>query len=560
MQTVDLSDACARIQCISLQDWVTQGELIFKTWSILKLSFTEYLKVASIATPRARNCNNTLKEVDERPFSRQQATVHELLSKPPTPPTNGSGLVPASDVSAIVSSHSNGEPFDADNSPSQSAPKNHAHAVSQAVEKNPTPTITKSGCKVKLRRHQRAFENARLNVSRRRHELQKTERSALVKALSNRIAEFPPARASGDVSHRKKHGVFRIAAHLEAFMGAMFITEKYIEFQRQLDSEIKRQQAEKESKVRKGKPKNVYPEFAEHIGILNHKSIPSITKLGKPLLNIWKTFADYRGIFLVLDQYSTLSELSEEDVKRLKRLVIDNSSVAKVASNSSKLVETANNGYRKLADTLWEKKRMALSIASISEIMEGGDYETDDTGEDGSDCRETEPQLNEREPNQGKADNFTPGRFTSTTHFETATPRNLPQSHDMYLSPKSPVRGLQLSGEDRSNLTGTANQSGETCIATGEDRPTPHSISPANNVPAGGSSDNEVFRGDELNKYSIMLQGHNHAFMTDVFSQPFSGNHDPFMTDVFSQPFSGDREDFMTDVFSQHFSGDYDDS
>jgi len=137
-------------------------------------------------------------------------------------------------------------------------------------------------------------------------------------------------------------------------------------------------------------------------------------------------------------------------------------------------------------------------------------------------------------------------------------PRNLPQSHDMYLSPKSPVPGPQLSRWECSNLTGTANQNGETCIATGEDGPTPHSTSPTNNIPAGHSSDNEVFRENELNKYSAMLQGHNHAFMTDVFSQPFSGNHDPFMTDVFSQPFGDDSEDFMTDVFSQPFSGNHD--
>jgi len=73
----------------------------------------------------------------------------------------------------------------------------------------------------------RAFRNVLYNVQNRYVILEKSD---IVEALSRRLGEYPAARAGGDVAQRARHHLDRIIRYLNAFLGAIHITERYNKF------------------------------------------------------------------------------------------------------------------------------------------------------------------------------------------------------------------------------------------------------------------------------------------------------------------------------------------
>lgn len=183
----------------------------------------------------------------------------------------------------------------------------------------------------KLTPDERAFRHVCSNAKRHRKLLESGE-LRIIKGFCERVAEFPPARASGDINHTKKNEPSKLFGHLEGFFGAMYISEGYKEFQK----------ASKGSG--KGRPKHCFLEYAEHRGIRNHKGLPSIIRLGTSLLGIWKHFKGYRGIFLLLDRSATLRALSTEDTARLKEHITKDKSIRAIVARMSASIVIAGMG------------------------------------------------------------------------------------------------------------------------------------------------------------------------------------------------------------------------
>ncbi|RMZ82264.1 hypothetical protein DV738_g1847, partial [Chaetothyriales sp. CBS 135597] len=181
---------------------------------------------------------------------------------------------------------------------------------------------------------------------------------SIVKGLLQRLAEFPPARAGGDICPHNNGSLSKVSKYLEAFFGSMKIYEEYNRFQ-------------KHSKTPgRGRPKHRYEEYAESKGILAAENVRNIVKLGANLANLWITFAGYRGIFFLLDQPATLRSLSPQDARIFRQLVNKNKAVSEVAKRYNREVEKARDVYEKTTEALWEKDKINTVAEDITKVWD----------------------------------------------------------------------------------------------------------------------------------------------------------------------------------------------
>ncbi len=243
--SVDLRDACCRLTHVAVEDWNNNSHIIIETWKVLNILCTRFPNVTKGSLTR---------QEDHIITSPPQA-----VSQP-----NDSGCRATSLSSHVTPTCvSNTQPWPT------------PYGFTPVPGKGFNSTASKSCPQISCR--QRALKNIGENAQKRQKLL---EASDVRTTLSQRVTKYPPARASGDVARAKRHGLDRSMFFLEGFFGAMYITEKYREFQ---TAELQRRGERK-----RGKPKSVYDEFATYLGV-SGVNFPPITKLGDSLLAIWKS-------------------------------------------------------------------------------------------------------------------------------------------------------------------------------------------------------------------------------------------------------------------------------
>ncbi|KAK7889944.1 hypothetical protein LTR67_008408 [Exophiala xenobiotica] len=264
---------------------------------------------------------------------------------------------------------------------------------------------------------QRALKNIRYNAQNRQKLLEESDVTA---TLFQRITKYPPARASGDVARAKRHGLDRSMFFLEGFFGAMYITEKYREFQ---TAELQRR-----GKQKGGKPKNVYDEFATYLGV-SGVNFPAITKLGDSLLAIWKS--GHYAFLLLIDRRGTLRRLSVDDAESLGQSLGDNSAVMEIIQKQNISIKNAYDRYKQVADESWTVEKMATTKKAIDAIM---------LVEDSN--RDKAPGVADRSPLSGTATplalDTASSRPTSVEDEEISTPATTPSEHPSSLQSSAP--------------------------------------------------------------------------------------------------------------------------
>ncbi|KAK7894612.1 hypothetical protein LTR67_006374 [Exophiala xenobiotica] len=409
--SVDLSDACYRLRCVTVEDWNNNSHIIIETWKALNIL-----------------CNR-FPNVTKGSLTRQEDHITT------SPPQAVSRPYDSDCRAASLSSHVT--PTCVSNTQPRSTPYDYGPVPGKGFNS----TASKS-CPQKFDR-QRALKNIVYNAPRRQQLLEKSD---VITTLSQRITKYPPARAGGDVARAKRHGLDRSMFFLEGFFGAMFITEKYREFQ---TSELQRR-----GKRNPGKPKNVYNEFATHLGVSGVNFAP-ITQLGDSLLAIWKS--GRYAFLLLVDRRSTLRRMSVDDAESLGQSLCDNSAVKAIIQKHNISIKNAYDRYKQVADDSWTVEKMATTKKAIDAIMLVEDSNRDEA-----------PGVADRSPLSGIA---TPLALdtasscpTSVEDEEISTPATTPSEHPVSrqssappLEPRNVESVRQVGGEDwisRGNLDG----------------------------------------------------------------------------------------------------------
>lgn len=362
MSDIQLTAACIRIKCLTVQEVSLHQKLLCDTLESLRKVLVTYFKNGStfvnqesattghsLAAPK-RIINVTSKYIDIAPAL-----------------TTGPKALPLPKHIDVLNKRGNLLPTAA--VPIPRSLRN--------TEIGTQPTSTTSQTADKLPRYKRAFKNAQSNA---KVWSKKSKGVQVTVAFTERVAEFPPAKAAADVSKPRKSQ--SVVVNLEGFFGAMLITNEYGVFKGPGKGSTGKGSPGKGSP--RGRRKEVYPQFAKHRGISAIDSLPSIVKFGTLLLSIWAKFPSQLGIVLLVDQLPTLRSMSIQDVERLKVLVDGDKNVSRLASSLNASVADAKEGYQKISDKLWSPEEIGATIASIKKLIEPGENELEDVDKDGS--------------------------------------------------------------------------------------------------------------------------------------------------------------------------------
>nr|KAK5449220.1 hypothetical protein LTR18_002309 [Exophiala xenobiotica] len=374
--SVDLSDACYRLSCVTVEDWNNNSHIIIETWKVLNILCNRFPNV-----------------------TKGSLTRHEdqIITSPPQAVSqpNDSGCRATS-----LSSHVT--PTRVSNTQPRSTPYGFEPVPGKRFNSTASTSCPQNSCR------QRALKSIVHNAQKRQQLL---EESDVRTTLSQRVTKYPPARASGDVARAKRHGLDRSMFFLEGFFGAMYITEKYREFQ---TAELQRRE-----KRNRGKPKNVYDEFATYLGV-SGVNFPPITKLGDSLLAIWKS--GHYAFLLLIDRRSTLRRMSVDDAESLGQSLGDNSAVTEIIQKQNISIKNAYDRYKQVADESWTVGKMATTKKAIDAIMlaEGSN-------------RDEAPGVADQAPLSGIATplalDTASSRPTSVEDGDISTPATTPSEH-----------------------------------------------------------------------------------------------------------------------------------
>ncbi|KAK5203627.1 hypothetical protein LTR41_010654 [Exophiala xenobiotica] len=348
MVRIRACDALARVQCLTPLEVRSNVQLAIHTFQALA---------------------NILASLFDQVPATGNPALDVLLQRPgrvPAPPKYRS-IAPATNepLEDLCSSSRHVAVVDVVNIPSlttsiQTSPVSRGsqgHSQTVEIEPKKKPNTT---------RHEIAYRNARENTQRW---LREKRRFGVKETLTQRITEYPPARAAADIIDNQK----ATFARLEGMFGAMLIAEEYDDFKR------------KQHKIQRscligvrGTLPAVFDQYAEHKGIADIKSLPDINKFGGTLLEIWETFPTRLGILLLMSRISTLRKLSAMDAKRLKVLVDCDPDVGRLSSRLSDSVLGAREGYQKVTERLWSREKINTTMSDIKKCMNQDELQPND--------------------------------------------------------------------------------------------------------------------------------------------------------------------------------------
>ncbi|KIX92572.1 uncharacterized protein Z520_11748 [Fonsecaea multimorphosa CBS 102226] len=116
----------------------------------------------------------------------------------------------------------------------------------------------------------------------------------------------------------------------------------------------------------RGKPKNLYEEFARSLDITNSKLEPVI-RLGAPLIHIGKSGS--ATLLLLLDRPKMMKQLSVADTENLDRVSSDDDLVEKITKKLDTAIRDAYKRYQEVAADVWNVKGRSAMVDKIDNIM-----------------------------------------------------------------------------------------------------------------------------------------------------------------------------------------------
>lgn len=332
---MDLGAACQRLKNITSEDWTTSATLILETWKYL----TNHIQRSSLCKAESTWT------VESAPRASRRH------SAPPEPRVVHLQLV--DEVVGISHRGRTVSPFSAVTD-IQDSPTGTRRGSSSTHRVRPDGRVSKNNPVPTLSRSERALKNVQHNASIRHDKMGEED---VARALARRMGEFPPARAAGDVTGIRRHSIHRIASFLETFFAAMYIATRYVEFQKHL------------VRIRgknRGKPRNVYEEFGQSLGI-HDTEIRPVIKLGRALVEFCNL--GFRGVLLLFDQPSTIRQLSDKNVAELGPLLELDPLVGEICQKLDSFLVRQYSDYCCTADVVWAFDKRMSEVNEIQKMM-----------------------------------------------------------------------------------------------------------------------------------------------------------------------------------------------
>ncbi|KAJ9609271.1 hypothetical protein H2204_015605 [Knufia peltigerae] len=358
---MDISDACDRIKNASLEDWTAYRSCLTET--------CEYL-----ASCLQKSLVNKRSNITTAPQDGRVPGNHSEIIR------TSSGITDSTAASSV---------------PSGFITSSEHPAPAKPAKQKPTtaPKVSSS-----ISRKHRIRDNILRNARNREKALGE---SNIFEILSKRFQEFRPARAGFDIASPGRHSPQRIAFYLDGYLGAMYIAERYHTYRK---TESSRQGK------RRGKPKHMYKEFAESVGIKDPK-LTQLIELGNICLQLRQEDA---ALLLFPNLPGTMRRLSKNDISELAQLVRNDERINRVIKKWNDSVNEAYILYSKVARDVWS--RDVARALQIQKIMESNQ------------AAETTSRRNTR--NRAKNSREEPA------HNDNALSHDTPLSDQLALSPR----------------------------------------------------------------------------------------------------------------------------